>query len=280
MGIHGKNRQGVVYMLISVFFFAIMNALAKYFQNIPAHELIFFRSLFSIVFSVSYLRAHRISVWGNNKPWLIVRSLMGGVALFLFFLTLKHMPLASASTIQYLSPVFTVLLATQINKQTVRPIQWLFFAISFAGACVIKGFDDRVETTWLLVGITSAFFAGLAYNAIIRSKGTDHPMVIVFYVPLVALPATGIACLYEWVWPSGIEWLLLVLMAACAQGGQYFNTLALHSDMASKVAPLNYLGAVFAISFGYFFFGETVNMMAIAGMLLVVVGVVLNSRVR
>jgi drug/metabolite transporter (DMT)-like permease len=267
-------------MLTSVFFFAIMNALAKYFQNIPAHELIFFRSFFSIVFSVSYLRAHHINVWGNNKPWLIVRSLMGGIALFLFFLTLKHMPLASASTIQYLSPVFTVLLATQINKQVVRPIQWLYFAISFVGAAIIKGFDERVETTWLLVGIASAFFAGLAYNAIIKSKGTDHPMVIVFYVPLVAFPATGIACLYEWVWPAGIEWLLLLAMAICAQAGQYFTTLALHSDKASRIAPLNYLGAVFAITFGYFIFDETVNVMAIGGMLLVVLGVILNSRVR
>ncbi len=131
-----------------------------------------------------------------------------------------------------------------------------------------------------MVGIASAFFAGLAYNAIIKSKGTDHPMVIVFYVPLVAFPATGIACLYEWVWPSGIEWLLLLAMAICAQAGQYFTTLALHSDKASRIAPLNYLGAVFAITFGYFIFGESVNVMARAGMLLVVVGVILNSRLR
>lgn len=267
-------------MLGGVLCFAVMNSMAKLCDDIPAHELIFFRALISFSYCAWYLRTHNIPMWGNNKFWLMVRSVMGLTALTLFFLTIKHMPLASASTIQYLSPIFTVLVATRLNNQVVRPVQWLYFALALAGVVVIRGFDTRIETTWLLVGIASSFFAGIAYNAIIKSKGTDHAMVIVMYVPLVAIPVTGIWCLFDWVTPHGVQWLYLIIMGVFAQIAQYLTTLALHSDAASRVAPLNYFGAIVAITIGYLFFDESIVPMSLVGMALVIVGVILNARVK
>ena len=209
-----------------------------------------------------------------------MRGLMGLIALVLFFSTIMHMPLASASTIQYLSPVFTVLIATQLNDQKVRPIQWLFFLIAFIGAVMIKGFDTRVSLEWLLVGITSALFAGLAYNSIIKSKGTDHAMTIVLYNPMVAIPITGIWCFYDYVQPQGLEWLWMLIMGIFAHTAQYLMTLALHSDVASKITPWNYFGAIFALVIGYFFFDEDIAWLSVMGMMFVVTGVILNARVK
>src|SRR5690606_21747805 len=61
-----------------------------------------------------------IPFFGNNKNWLLLRGVAGMTALFLFFYTLQNMPLASATTIQYLSPVFTVILAIFINRERVK----------------------------------------------------------------------------------------------------------------------------------------------------------------
>jgi drug/metabolite transporter (DMT)-like permease len=69
-------------------------------------------------------------------------------------------------------------------------------------------------------------------------------------------------------------------MGVFAHLAQYFMTLALHSDVASKIAPWNYFGAIFAIIFGYFFFDEKVALLSIFGMILVIVSVILNSRVQ
>lgn len=273
-------NRGILFMIGSVLCFAIVNAIAKTHSHIPVHELIFFRSIVSFVFAAAYVKHYGISFWGNNKFWLIMRGLMGLIALTLFFSTVMHMPLASASTIQYLSPVFTVLIATQLNQQQVKPIRWLFFAISFVGAAMIKGFDARVSVFWLMIGIASAFFAGLAYNSIIRSKGTDHAMTIVLYNPMVAIPITGLWCMFHFVSPTGWEWLWLFLMGVFAHAAQYFMTIALHSDVASKIAPWNYFGAIFAVIIGYFFFGEEIYLLSFFGMLLVVTGVILNAKVK
>lgn len=270
--------KAIFLMIGSVFCFAIVNAIAKSHRHIPVHELVLFRSVVSFVFAAYYVKSKGIYFWGNNKFWLIMRGLMGLTALLLFFSTVMNMPLASASTIQYLSPIFTVMLASQLNNQKTKPLQWLFFLMSFIGAALIKGFDDRISTYWLLVGMTSAFFAGLAYNSIIKAKGTDHPMTIVLYNPMVAIPITGIWCFFDWTTPIGLEWLWLFIMGVFAHIAQYLMTQAYHTDAANKVAPWNYFGAIFALILGYLFFDENVLWLSFIGMALVATGVILNTK--
>ena len=266
-------------MIAAVMCFAVVNTIAKWCGEIPPHELMFFRSAVSIVYCVWYLKRNNIPLLGNNRFWLLTRSVVGLCALFLFFLTIRNMPLASASTIQYLSPVFTILAATRMNGQKVKSIQFIWFAVAFVGILLMKGFDTRIKTEWLLVGIASAICTGVAYNAIIKSKNTDHPMVIIMYVPLVGLPATGIWCLFDWVPPTPLQWVLLLIMGAFGQIAQYLTTLALHSGAASKIAPWNYTGAIFALLIGWAIFHESPEPLALVGIVIVCVALILNSRV-
>jgi hypothetical protein len=96
----------------------------------------------------------------------------------------------------------------------------------------VKGFDDRITTEALVTGIASAAVAGLAYNAIIKCKDSDHPVVIMIYFPLMSLPVMGMACLWEFSMPVGTDWIFIGLMGLTAQVAQYCNTIALQSDSA------------------------------------------------
>jgi len=120
-------------MLLAGVFFSIMNVSVKYISHLPAIEIIMFRSLFSFVVSYLILKRKRIPPFGNNKKLLILRGVTGSVGLISFFYTLQNIPLASAVTIQYLSPIFTSLLGILIVKERVKPLQFLYFAIAFAG---------------------------------------------------------------------------------------------------------------------------------------------------
>ena len=267
-------------MVISVFFFAVVNTCAKLLPSLPVHELVFFRSLVSFTFSFIFLKSRGIPVFGNNRKWLLIRGGTGLVALMLFFATIKNMPLAAASTIQYLSPVFTVFFAIWLNNQKVRPIQWLFFAMAISGILMIKGFDTRIAMPWLLVGVASALMAGLAYNAVIRCSETEHPVVVVMYFPLVSLPITGVWCTFDFVMPQGWDWLFLLLMGIATQIAQYFTTKALSSDAAGKITPWTYFGALFSMAIGYVLFSEPITILAIAGMVVMVTAVILNARLK
>ncbi|WP_332914102.1 DMT family transporter [Algoriphagus boritolerans] len=128
-------------MLLAGIFFAMMNVSVKFIPHIPAIEIVWFRSVFSLIFTFVVLRNKAISVFGNNKASLIIRGIVGSISLILFFYTLQRIPLASAVTMQYLSPIFTTLLGIFILKEKVRPIQFLYFAMAFAGVLIIQGVD-------------------------------------------------------------------------------------------------------------------------------------------
>jgi drug/metabolite transporter (DMT)-like permease len=68
----------------------------------------------------------------------------------------------------------------------------------------------------------------------------------------------------------------LVLMGICVQIGQLYMTKALHAETTGKVMILQYLSVVYALVFGWGFFGETHGWLAVLGIALVVAGVFLN----
>lgn len=265
-------------MLISGVFFALMNVSVKFIPHIPAIEIILFRSLFSLIFSFLVLKQLGVSVFGNNKKLLIIRGIVGSIGLISFFYTLQKIPLASAVTMQYLSPIFTTILGIFLVKERVKPIQFLFFGISFAGVIVLQGFDARVNLLYGTIGVVSALFSGLAYNVIRKLKNTEHPLVIIFYFPLVTLPVASIVSYFTWVQPIGWDWAILLWIGMCTQAAQYFMTVAYQNANVSKVSSLSYLGILYALFFGFIFFGETFGVMSYVGMGLVLAGILLNLR--
>ncbi len=263
-------------MLVATFFFALMNVCVKYVSHIPAVEIILFRSLISLVISLAMIKRIGISPWGNNKKLLFLRGLFGATALTMYFLTLQKLPLASATTIQYLSPIFTVIFAAIFLGEKMLKLQWLFFGMAFAGAAIIRGFDERVTTPYFLLGLGSAIASGIAYNLVRKLKDSDHPLVVVLYFPLVATPIMAVLSYFQWIQPSGYDWLILLGVGIFTQIAQVNMTKALQSEQLNLVSSLKYLGTIYALSFGYFLFGETYDIATFLGIMLVLLGVVLN----
>jgi len=263
-------------MLVAGFFFAIMNVLVKTIPEIPAIEVVFFRSLVSFIMSFGFLSYAKVPIFGNNKKLLIARGLAGAIALSMYFYTLQNIPLASAVTIQFLSPIFTSILGVFIVKEKVKSAQWFFYLIAFAGVLVIQGFDPRISVEMFLFGITASVFSGLAYNFIRKINTEEHPLVIVFYFPLVTLPLAGIYVAFNWVTPQGSEWFILILIGLLTQIAQYFMTKSYQAEDLSKVASLKYLTIIYALGFGYIFFDESFTWQVYAGIVLIILGVILN----
>ncbi|MDF9796713.1 drug/metabolite transporter (DMT)-like permease [Catalinimonas alkaloidigena] len=268
--------KGVKYMLLATFLFACMNVLVKWVTQIPAVEVVFFRSVISLVLSYSILKAKGIHIWGNNKPLLIARGASGAVGLVLYFVIIQQIPLATAVTLQFLAPIVTAILGVLILGERFRFWQGIFFVLSFCGILIVNGFDARVEIIHILMGIMAALGAGMAYTIIRKLKKSEHPLVIVMYFPLVTVPITGAYSAWNWVMPQGIEWLTLLGIGLLTQFAQYFLTKSFQEEEINKVASLKYLNIIYALCFGYIFFGETFNIYTYLGMMLVVGGVILN----
>lgn len=290
--------KGIIYIVLSgmaffvVNFFVKMlgnpeNAVIEGLQKYPAHELVFFRSLVSFSISASIIKYRGLSLLGNNRKWLLMRGTAGMLALTIFFFTLHKLPLAIASTLQYLSPIFTVLIAARLFSEKVSRIQYISSLIAFSGVIFI-GFNglmgsfsgQKLDLFWMGMGVLSAILSGIAYNAISKLKETEETINIVIYFPMLALPLTGIWCLFDFTFPKGIEWLILLTIGIFTQIAQVLMTRAFLSTNTAIVAPFQYIGAVYALLSGWFIFNEKLELASLAGVCLVVFGVIFGTIFR
>ncbi|HWB63147.1 MAG TPA: DMT family transporter [Chitinophagales bacterium] len=269
-------RPGIKYMLLSTFSFAFMNLFIKKISTIPPMEVVFFRCAVSMLLCLLVIYRQKLNWKGSHRGLLLARGIFGTISLYAFFLTLQNMPLGTAVTIQYLSPVFTTIIAIFLLGEAVKPLQWLFFAISFSGVLVIKGFDNRISITMLLIGIGSAIASGFAYNMVRSLKQKEPAMVIVLHFQFVGIVVGLLFSIFNWKMPQGMDWVYLGLTGISTQAGQVYLTKALQTEKIADATIMNYLGIIYALILGFLFFSEQYGIIALAGIALVIGGVALN----
>jgi drug/metabolite transporter (DMT)-like permease len=170
-------------------------------------------------------------------------------------------------------------------QEKVSSVQYGCSIIAFIGVILI-GFNGQVTGTgeisyfWMGMGVVSAVLSGIAYNAISKLKTTEAPINIVIYFPMLALPITGIACLFDFVMPRGIEWLMLLAIGVFTQIAQVLMTKAFMLANTSVIVPFQYLGAIYALISGWFIFDEQLQFAALVGIGLILVGVILGTIFR
>lgn len=263
-------------MLLSTMAFAFMNALIKYLIHFPTFELVFFRSLFSLVIAGFVLKSQNISFRPNKTSLLILRGVVGVTSMSLFFLGAHYIPIGSAVTIRYIAPLFGGILAVFFLKEKIYPVQWIFYVLAFVGVIFIKGFDASVSMLGVSFVTAAAFFSATVYIIISKIGKQDHPLLVVFYFMLIATITGAVGGFFGWLKPNLLELALLIALGILGYFGQYYMTKAFQHGEASKVAPFKYVEVVFTLSFGIYFFEEVYTLLSLLGIFMVIFGLTMS----
>lgn len=213
---------------------------------------------------------------GNNKRLLLYRSFAGLTAMSLFFMSLKYIPVGTAVSLRYISPIFATFFAVLWLKEKLRSVQWLLFLIAFCGVLFIKGFGGTVDTTGLLLVLTASVFSGLVYVLIRKIGKGDHPLVVVNYFMFIGTVVGGLLSINNFSIPMGQEWLLLLSLGFFGFFGQLFMTKAFQAAKTTMVAPLKYIEVIFTLTIGVFWFGDIYTFFSLMGILLIIGALVAN----
>lgn len=270
---------GIRYMLISIMSFSLMHLCVKAIPEIPVVQTIFLRSVFSIVFCYIAIKQAKVSVWGNNKPFLILRGIVGMISLICFFYSIQMLPLGTAVTIGNLVPFFTLFLAFLFLKEKIPYLKWVFFAISFLGVLLMKGLDADLPTLGIILGLCAAFFTATAHFVVRTLRDTDDTSVIMFYFPFITIPCMLPFIFTAWKTPDAREWLFLLLIGITTHVGQLFLTKAYKHEEVKNISYVYYLGIVLSFVYGLVFFNEFISVKSSVGVGLVILGMVLNMFV-
>jgi len=263
-------------MLISTLSFACMNALVKYLVSFPTLQIVFFRALGSLMITFIYLKKQRINQWGNQKQLLIYRGIVGVTSMILFFWGVHYISVGSAVTLRYIAPLFAGLLAVIYLKETIKPLQWLFFISAFLGVYLIKNYDASGSNFGVFLVLLAAFFSAVVYILISKIGNKDHPVVVVHYFMLIATLVGGVGSLFFWRSPSLYELILLSSLGIFGFFGQLYMTKAFQNAEAHMVAPFKYVEVIFTLLFGVFILQENYELLHLVGTFLVIVSLVFN----
>ena len=282
--IKNSMPMSVWYMLISALGFALMAACVKEVSGlgIPVLEIVAVRSIVSGVISYADIKRKKIPLFGHNKVLLIARGTVGTVALILVYYAVTTLPLAEATVLQYLHPVFTAILALFFLKETIQRSTMACILISLLGLFIIiqpnLQIDSGVQYPWLSIGagVLGAFTSAVAYIIVKKLTKTDDSSVIIFYFPVVALPTSVIFLGSDFVVPNLATMGLLVLVGIFTQVGQVGLTKALHCADANKATAYAYVQVLFSVFIGWVYFSEVPILTTIIGGSFIMVGALIN----
>jgi drug/metabolite transporter (DMT)-like permease len=267
---------GLRYMAYGAFWFSVMSLLVKQAgQTLPSQQVVLVRGLITLVLSWTLLRRAGVNPWGRNRPMLLLRGVFGFTALSLFYFSLVHLPLADASVIQYTNPVITAILAALILRERTGRIEALVLVGCLAGVVLITrpsflfGTEARLEPWLVTIALIGASCSACAYVTI-RKLTHEHPLVIVFYLPLVTVVGTLPLVGPSWAWPTTGEWIVLLGVGVATQIAQIYMTRGLQLEPAGRATAVGYLQIVFAGIWGVAFFDEIPDAWGIAGAGLIV----------
>ena len=275
-------------MVGAAFVFSIMGAAIKLASaSHTFFEIVFYRGAVASLLIGGWV-ALRGGSFGSDRLRLHAsRSTVGATAMCIWFYTIGVLPLGTAVTLNYTSPLFIALLLTAAGWYRGRGVSgrgWLHAAIaaSFLGVLLIlRPTVEREHTLELMLGLLSGFLGSLAYLQV-RELGRlgepDWRTVFWFSVTCVLMGGAG-ASLTGWHGLAPKQAGLLALIGVLAMLGQLMMTRAFSRGNTLLTANLQYVGVIFATAIGWLAFGDRFDWIELAGMGLIVCSGIAATRV-
>ena len=263
-----------LWMIVASFFFACMGVCVKLASTqYSAAEIVFYRSFINLFFMLVLVKARGIPVKTSLWKLHVQRSGSGCISLILYFYAISMLPLASAVTLSYTSPLFLAVYLVLLGKARLR--SGMVFALMLGFLGVVLLLRPTFQADQLLggvIGLASGMVAGLAYFNVreLGARGEAEERIVFYFALVTTVVSTVWMTFFEFHpvdWRGG--WLLL--------GGGSFGTLAqLVMTRAYKrgntlvSASLAYSTVIFASLFGMALWEETLTVGAWSAIALIV----------
>ena len=266
-------------MVLSALSFSLMVVGVKQVgDRLPIAEVVLARALVSLVLSYAMVRRLGVDPWGRRRGLLVLRGLVGSAALFCVYAAVMHLPLAAATVLQYLYPTFTALLAWLLLGERLGRRVLLAMGLGWLGVLLVAqpAATSALPAAWVAVAVAGALLTAVAYVSVRSLAESEHPAVIIFYFPLVALPMSLPLVLLDPVLPTPGEWLWLLGVGVFTQVGQVGLTRALTQLPAARATAISYVQVGFAALWGWWIFGETVDLPTAIGAALILMATLIS----
>lgn len=263
-----------LWMIAASFFFACMGVCVKLASaTYSAAEIVFYRSFINLLFMLVLVRLRGIPVRTPLWKLHVRRSGSGCVSLILYFYAISMLPLASAVTLSYTSPLFLAVYLAVLGEVRLRGRMALALVLGFVGVILLLRPTFHADQLFGgVIGLASGMIAGLAYFNVkeLGERGEIEERTV-FYFALVSTVVAATSMLFFEFHSIDLRGGLLLLgVGSFGTLAQLVMTRAYKRGNTLMSASLAYSTVIFASLFGMLFWQETLSAGAWSAIALIV----------
>jgi drug/metabolite transporter (DMT)-like permease len=248
----------MAFMLLATVGFSMVSGMIRHVSaDLHPFEIVFFTSLFGFPVVLPWLVRDGIKPLRTKHLGLhFLRVAMGVTAMMIAFFAISFTPLALVTALNFLSPIFTAVIAVLFLGEVMRIRRWIAILVGFAGTLVVlRPGIEPIEFGAMLM-LISALFGGTAMLCIKLLGRTDTSVTITCYAVALRSPMALIPALFVWQWPTGTQLLWLSVMGILFTASTMSLAQAFRDAEANVVAPVFFFQLIWTAAIGYVFFAE------------------------
>lgn len=270
-------------MLLAILMFALNDTLGKWLLgSYGVGQLLFIRTVSALLVMVPILmRVGWRSLFPASRGWLLAaRALIATLEIGAFYVAVSYLPLADTITYWMAAPIYVAALSPFLLGEHVGWRRWTAIIVGFVGVLIALNPSAETLTLPALVSIGGSLLFTLLMITGRALRGTPDAAMV--FWPLVTSGIAGALTIpFAWTPPALDDLALLALLGIVALGAHYFTNRSLALADASTVTPYQYTLLVWAMLFGWLFFGEVPKAnVLVGGAVIVAAGLYIFFRER
>lgn len=268
-----STLRGIVLMCAAVLCFTVMDALIKHLAGrYPTLQLVFARNVFALI-PVIYplMKGGGFKLLRTRRPvGHALRAVFGLISMCCFFYAYGQLELATVIAIGFSAPLFMTALSVPMLGEPVGWRRWTAVLVGFVGVLIMTRPGVGMLEASALIAVLGAFLYALVVVVIRKLGATEHPATIVLYFTFTSAMVSGAAMPFLWVTPTLADWPFLIGTGLLGGIAQLTMTRAFMQAPVAVIAPFEYSSMLWAVTLGYFFWGEVPDRWVWAGTVIVV----------
>ena len=273
-GMKENRAAGIIWMLATMFCFITLDAIMKHLmESYSLVQVTWARFFFATIIAALACGRDigRLAKTHHPKPQLL-RSVLLMSTTAMFNAGIRTTPLATGTTIMFLSPILVTILAIPLLGEKVGLRRWAGVVLGFTGALiVVRPWEEGLGAYGHgVLFLLAAAFLNANYQILTRKVRGDDPRTSLLYTAAAGAVVTSLMVPWFWSWPTGFDWLLLIASGLAGGLGHLFLIRAFQAAPASVVAPFSYSSLLWAALFGFVIWGEWPELWTWAGAAIII----------
>ncbi|MEQ6202386.1 DMT family transporter [Sulfitobacter sp. HNIBRBA2951] len=273
-----SNAAAAALIILAAAFIAATTLMAKALgtdtYGVPLHALQISHGRFLFAFAALWLAAGVLRPQVTAPHWRLhlARTSFGWAGVTLMFASVAFIPLADATAISFLNPVFAMMLAIPLLGERVGRVRWSAAVLALIGALVLLRPTQESFQPAALLALGAAVIMGMELIFIKKLAGRENPFQILLVNNTIGLGIASCAVVAVWQMPSLAQWGLLAGIGVCMAVAQTCFVNAMARADASFVAPFSYATLVFAALYDAVFYNALPDLVTYIGAAIILAG--------